>query len=128
MPPMAAADVRARAVLQADDGVEAAPAALIDSMIWFESRYGGLWYPVIGPNDMEYGLDGVPAGHRGPLGLAFRGILDGDWTTAPSPAPRHATSPPWPASDVSRIRYPRPPGRPSNGGSIRSPGSLSRPS
>jgi hypothetical protein len=80
MPSMAVADVRAIAVLRTDGGVEAAPALLIESMIWFESRYGGLWYPVVGPNDMEYGLDGDPVGHRGPLGLAFTGIIDGDWT------------------------------------------------
>jgi hypothetical protein len=29
---------------------------------------------------MEYGLDGDPTGYPTPLGLAFAGILDGDWT------------------------------------------------
>lgn len=49
-------------------------------MVRFEDRYGGLTYPVLGGNDMEYGLDGPPSVHVTPLGPAFHGILDGDWT------------------------------------------------
>ncbi|MFD1372258.1 hypothetical protein [Actinoplanes sichuanensis] len=46
----------------------------------FQERYGGLTYPVLGGNDMEYGVDGDPSFHDTPLGPAFLGILDGDWT------------------------------------------------
>src|SRR5690242_18503947 len=31
---------------------------LIEAMVRFEERYGGLTYPVLGGNNMEYGLDG----------------------------------------------------------------------
>ncbi|MFG1904627.1 hypothetical protein [Micromonospora carbonacea] len=77
---MATTDIRSMAVLRVDDRIEAAPDELIEAMIGFEERFGGLWYPVIGSNGMEYGLDGGVVVHRGPLGLAFTGIVDGDWT------------------------------------------------
>ncbi|MEU6074102.1 hypothetical protein [Micromonospora sp. NPDC047074] len=77
---MAASDIRSMAVLRVNDRIEAAPYDLVEAMIRFEERYGGLWYPVIGSNGMEYGLDGDVVAHRSPLGLAFTGILDGDWT------------------------------------------------
>ncbi|MEU5552199.1 MULTISPECIES: hypothetical protein [unclassified Micromonospora] len=63
-----------------DDRIEAAPPEIVEAMVWFEERYGGLWYPLLGSNGMEHGLGGVPLAHRGPLGLAFEGIVDGDWT------------------------------------------------
>lgn len=80
LPHMSAADIRSRAVLRLDDRAETAPSEMVDAMIRFEERYGGLWYPVVGSNGMEHGLDGDPAVHHSPLGSAFRGIMDGDWT------------------------------------------------
>ncbi|MFI2661860.1 hypothetical protein [Micromonospora carbonacea] len=77
---MAAADIRKMAVLRVGDRVEAVPDELIEAMVRFEERFGGLWYPVVGSNGMEYGLAGDAVVHRGPLGLAFTGIVDGDWT------------------------------------------------
>ncbi|MET8832848.1 hypothetical protein ABZV78_02880 [Micromonospora sp. NPDC004540] len=77
---MAGTDIRSTAVLRIDDRIEAAPSELVEAMVKFEERYGGLWYPVLGPNGMEYGLDGGAVVRRSPLGLAFTGILDGDWT------------------------------------------------
>ncbi|GGN36333.1 hypothetical protein FHR83_006351 [Actinoplanes campanulatus] len=53
---------------------------IVETMVRFEERYGGLAYTVRGGNDMEYGLDGPPSVHATPLGPAFDGILDGDWT------------------------------------------------
>lgn len=53
---------------------------LIETMVRFEERYGGLSYPVLGGNAMEYGLDDPTSVQRNPLGTAFTGILDGDWT------------------------------------------------
>ncbi|MEU5948558.1 hypothetical protein ABZ793_23765 [Micromonospora sp. NPDC047465] len=76
---MTATDIRSKAVLRLDDRTEAAPCELVEAMVRFEERYGGLWYPVLGSNGMEYGLDGDAAVHRSPLGAAFTGILDGDW-------------------------------------------------
>ncbi|WP_431973791.1 hypothetical protein [Micromonospora haikouensis] len=76
---MAATDIRSMTALRVDDRIEAAPDELIEAMIRFEERFGGLWYPVIGSNGMEYGLGG-DATVRGPLGLAVTGIVDGDWT------------------------------------------------
>ncbi|MGC4892235.1 hypothetical protein [Micromonospora sp. DT31] len=77
---MAATDIRSTAVLRVDERTEAAPDELIDAMVRFEERFGGLWYPVVGSNGMEYGLAGDVVAHCGPLGPAFSGILDGDWT------------------------------------------------
>lgn len=53
---------------------------LVEAVVRFEERYGGLSYTVLGGNDMEYGLDGDLAGYHTPWGRAFGGILDGDWT------------------------------------------------
>ncbi|MEH1016952.1 hypothetical protein V6U90_28115 [Micromonospora sp. CPCC 206060] len=77
---MTATDIRSMAVLRVNDRVEGAPCELVEAIVRFEERYGGLWYPVIGANGMEYGLDGDVVVHRSPLGLAFTGIVDGDWT------------------------------------------------
>ncbi len=77
---MASVDIRSAAGLRVEDRVEAAPPGLVAAMVGFEERYGGLWNPVVGANGMEHGLDGEPIGHCGPLGPAFPGILDGDWT------------------------------------------------
>ncbi|GIE85567.1 hypothetical protein Are01nite_20470 [Actinoplanes regularis] len=54
--------------------------ALIESLVGFAERYGGLSYSVLGNNKMEYGLDSLPLINSTPLGPAFTGILDGDWT------------------------------------------------
>jgi hypothetical protein len=59
---------------------EPAPDDLVSAMIRFERRYGGLTYPLISGNSMDYGLDGDTTGHRTEHGIAFTGILDGDWT------------------------------------------------
>jgi hypothetical protein len=72
--------IQSAAGLNIDGGRRPAPENLVTAMVGFEQRYGGLGYKVIGGNDMEYGLDGDPTGHPTPLGLAFTGILDGDWT------------------------------------------------
>ncbi|MBX7266250.1 hypothetical protein KIF24_09615 [Micromonospora sp. Llam7] len=79
---MTATQIRSMAVLRLDDRTEPAPCELVEAMIRFEERYGGLWYPVVGSNGTNYGLDGDPAAHRSPLGPAFTGILDGDRTWA----------------------------------------------
>ncbi|GAA3755156.1 hypothetical protein GCM10022225_44880 [Plantactinospora mayteni] len=78
---MAATDIRSMAVLRLDDRTEPAPSELVEAMVRFEVRYGGLWYPAVGPNGMEYGLDGDATVHRSPLGLAFTGIMDGARTS-----------------------------------------------
>ncbi|WP_433369405.1 hypothetical protein [Streptosporangium sp. CA-115845] len=63
------------------DGVEAeAPAEAVEAMIAFEQRYGGLWCPALGPNGMEYGLDGDARVYWTAQGWVFYGIVDGDWT------------------------------------------------
>jgi hypothetical protein len=74
------AAVRASAVIRADGREEPAPDELVETLVWFEERYGGLFYPVLGSNEMEYGLDGGVAFHHTPLGPAFTGILDGGRT------------------------------------------------
>ncbi|MFC5002379.1 hypothetical protein ACFPIJ_31665 [Dactylosporangium cerinum] len=76
-PHLDAAAVRAAAVLP--DGAPA-PVELADVLVWFEERYGGLSYPLLVGNGMEHG---VRRGRRfvvTALGLAFGGIVDGDWT------------------------------------------------
>jgi hypothetical protein len=75
-------EIRSTASIQVDHRREPAPAALISTMVWFEQRYGGLAYPLITGNDMEYGLDGDATGHPSTFGPTFAGILDGDWTWA----------------------------------------------
>ncbi|MER5645101.1 hypothetical protein [Streptosporangium sp. NPDC002524] len=63
------------------DGAEVGvPAEAVEAMIAFEQRYGGLWCPALGPNGMEYGLDGDARVYWTPHGWAFYGIVDGDWT------------------------------------------------
>lgn len=70
-----------RSWLVTRSGPPAEPAdELIQAMVRFEDRYGGLTYSVAGRNDMEYGLDGDTSREDTPLGAAFSGILDGDWT------------------------------------------------
>ncbi|MEV4133211.1 hypothetical protein AB0J72_13710 [Dactylosporangium sp. NPDC049742] len=71
-PPMPEAAIRAAAGDLPGDAVEA--------LVRFEASYGGLRYPVIVGNPMDHGLDGEVAVHDTPLGPAFAGIVDGDWT------------------------------------------------
>jgi hypothetical protein len=49
-------------------------------LVRFEERYGGLQYPADGGNFMEHGLRHGAAVIDTPLGPAFDGIVDGDWT------------------------------------------------
>jgi hypothetical protein len=74
------AAIRATARLRVAQDVFPAPNELVDAMLRFEEQYGGLFYTVVGSNGMEHGLDGDATGHHTPLGLAFTGIVDGDWT------------------------------------------------
>jgi hypothetical protein len=53
---------------------------VVGAMVRFEERFGGLSYSVLGRNKMEYGLDGDISAERTPLGPAFGGVVDGDWT------------------------------------------------
>ncbi|MFF5228164.1 hypothetical protein [Dactylosporangium sp. NPDC000521] len=71
-PPMPEAAIRAAAGDLPGDAVEA--------LVRFEATYGGLQYPVIVGNPMDHGLGGGVAVHDTPLGPAFTGIVDGDWT------------------------------------------------
>ncbi|MFB7257967.1 hypothetical protein [Streptomyces nojiriensis] len=59
--------------------VDAEP-EIVDAMIRFEERYGGLFYSPRGGNANEYGLGGVPSAHWTSHGWAFPGILDGPGT------------------------------------------------
>lgn len=44
-------------------GIEiGAPTETAEAMITFEQRYGDLRCPALGPNEMEYGLDGGATG------------------------------------------------------------------
>jgi hypothetical protein len=72
--------IRSAAALDRDGNRGPVPDSLAEAMVWFERRYGGLLYRVIGGNGMEYGLDGEPTGYLNPHGLAFTGVIDGDWT------------------------------------------------
>jgi hypothetical protein len=72
--------IRSSAVTWVGTDERPAREELVQAMVGFEQRYGGLRYRVLGGNHMEYGLDGPPAVRRSPLGSAFTGILDGDWT------------------------------------------------
>ncbi|MFI8389079.1 hypothetical protein [Streptomyces sp. NPDC085540] len=56
------------------------PHQAIEAMIRFEERYGGLWYPLLGSNGMEHGLDGEATVYPSIDGWGFAGILDGDQT------------------------------------------------
>ncbi|MFC7221272.1 hypothetical protein ACFQLX_24365 [Streptomyces polyrhachis] len=68
-------------VVHADGRQERAPEQLMDAMVAFEERYGGLWYPVLGGNGMEHGLDGEATAHWSERGWILPGaVIDGDWT------------------------------------------------
>jgi hypothetical protein len=79
-PTMDDSEIRDAAVLQAAGRVQAAPDEMVTVMQEFEARYGGLSYPLIVGNAMEYGLDGDLTLYPTVHGPAFAGILDGDWT------------------------------------------------
>jgi hypothetical protein len=74
--------IRSAAVVRRGDDQDPVPDELVEAMVRFEQRYGGLFYPVIGGNGMEHGLDGDLGGYHTSLGLAFGGIVDVDvdWT------------------------------------------------
>jgi hypothetical protein len=72
--------IRLTASIRVDQRLEPAPEPLVSAMVNFEDRYGGLTYPLITRNGMDYGLDGDTTAHQTDLGPAFTGILDGDWT------------------------------------------------
>ncbi|WP_124822920.1 hypothetical protein [Micromonospora ureilytica] len=72
--------IRSTASVHVGSRQEPAPEELVAAMVWFEERYGGLFYPVMGSNGMEHGLNGDATGYHSPLGLAFAGVLDGDLT------------------------------------------------
>ncbi|MFC8229706.1 hypothetical protein [Streptomyces sp. NPDC057287] len=79
--PTPADRIRRYATLVDDAGSERpADVGIVDAMIRFEERYGGLCYSPRDGNDHEYGLFGHPTAHRTSHGLAFPGILDGSWT------------------------------------------------
>ncbi|MEU4830107.1 hypothetical protein [Streptosporangium sp. NPDC023615] len=71
----------ARAFDQDEIEVEV-PAEAVAAMIAFERRYGGLWCPAVGPNGMEYGLNGAASVYWTAQGWVFFGIMDGDWTNS----------------------------------------------
>ncbi|NGO81845.1 hypothetical protein G6045_40310 [Streptomyces sp. YC504] len=78
---MPADRIRALARAETSGGDEAAvPPGAVESMIRFEERYGGLWYPLLGPNGMEHGLHGEATIYLTGDGWTFPGILDGDQT------------------------------------------------
>ncbi|WP_405591446.1 hypothetical protein [Streptomyces sp. NBC_01092] len=80
-PAMSADQFRESARAEAPDGGEVPlPDAAVEAMVRFEERYGGLWYPLIGSNGMEHGLDGEVTVHPSIDGWSFSGILDGDQT------------------------------------------------
>ncbi|MFE0772836.1 hypothetical protein [Streptomyces sp. NPDC058861] len=80
-PGMPADRIRALARAETSDGNEAAaPPGAVEAMIRFEERYGGLWYPLLGPNGMEHGLNGEAVVYLETDGWTFPGILDGDQT------------------------------------------------
>jgi hypothetical protein len=77
---MSEAAIRSATVIRLGSHEEPAGEELVETMVRFEERYGGLSYSVVGGNSMEYGLGGTPSIHHSPLGTAFDAILDGDWT------------------------------------------------
>jgi hypothetical protein len=79
-PAMTAADIESAAALLVDGRRRAASPELVAGMQAFEARYGGLGYPLVVGNTMEYGLDGDVTGYPTLYGPAFTGIFDGDWT------------------------------------------------
>lgn len=60
------------------------PTEVVEAMVAFESRYGGMVYPLLGSNGIEWGLDGEAEAFETEFGWAFAPICDGDWTW-----PRH---------------------------------------
>jgi hypothetical protein len=74
-PPTAEAAVRA--------AVGDLPEEHLAALLRFEERYGGLSYPAsLTGNVMDYGLRRYSTVRQTPLGPAFTGIVDGDWTMA----------------------------------------------
>lgn len=74
---------RIREIARAEDstGTErAVPGEAVEAMVRFEEQYGGLCYPLLGGNDMEYGLFGEATVTWTDRGWVFPGILDGDFT------------------------------------------------
>jgi hypothetical protein len=81
---MEAGRVRELAGLHNPGGLdEAGMPDVIERMAGFEQRFGGLWYSILRDceNGMEYGLAGDCTVYRTGFGPAFRGIMDGSWTT-----------------------------------------------
>jgi hypothetical protein len=74
--------IRAAAAVQIDGRRSPAPDDVVTAMVGFERRYGGLGYPLIVGNPMEYGLDDDLTAYPTPDGTAFAGIWDGDWNWA----------------------------------------------
>ncbi|MFI5648874.1 hypothetical protein [Kitasatospora sp. NPDC051705] len=78
---MSADRIRQETTTVDDAGFEhPAETSIVDAMVRFEERYGGLFYSARGGNPDEYGLDGVPSAHWTSHGWAFPGILDGPGT------------------------------------------------
>jgi hypothetical protein len=75
-------EVRSAAAVQVDGRRSPAPADVVAAMVGFERRYGGISYPLIVGNPMEYGLDRDVTAYPTRDGTAFAGILDGDWNWA----------------------------------------------
>lgn len=81
---MEAGQVRELAALHNPGGLdEAGMPDAIERMVEFEQRFGGLWYSILRDreNGMEYGLEGNCTVFQTGFGPAFRGIMDGAWTT-----------------------------------------------
>ncbi|MFG2334192.1 hypothetical protein ACGFMM_31955 [Streptomyces sp. NPDC048604] len=92
-PGMPAVRVRALARAETSDGNEAAvPPEAIEAMIRFEERYGGLWYPLLGSNGMEHGLNGEATIYLDNDGWTFPGIHDGDQTWSVDVLPDERTA------------------------------------
>ncbi|WP_199551390.1 hypothetical protein [Streptomyces sp. N35] len=90
---MPADRIRARARAETPDGEEAAaPPGAVEAMIRFEERYGGLWYPLLGPNGMEHGLHGEATVYLTSDGWTFPGIHDGDQTWSVDVLPDERTA------------------------------------
>jgi hypothetical protein len=102
---MTAEDIAAAAALLVDGRRRAAPPDLVAAMVIFESRYGGLCYPLVVGSAMEYGLDGDVTACPTLYGPAFTGILDGDWICGVDVLPdgRTAMAPgAWPRRIIDR--------------------------
>ncbi|MEU8004519.1 hypothetical protein AB0B66_25455 [Catellatospora sp. NPDC049111] len=56
------------------------PAEVVEAMVGFEHRFGGIAYRLIVGNPITYGLNGRPAARAAEQGWAFKGIVDGDLT------------------------------------------------